>query len=73
MRRQSGCKTSAFKLVELLVVIAIIVLLLSVLMPALSKVREQAKSLVCAANKLPHRDVRGVAQYYEIPMNRNFY
>jgi prepilin-type N-terminal cleavage/methylation domain-containing protein/prepilin-type processing-associated H-X9-DG protein len=40
----------AFTLVELLVVISIIALLLAVLMPALAKVKEQGRTIICGTN-----------------------
>ena len=44
-------KKSGFTLIELLVVIAIIALLMSILMPALQRVKKQARSVACL-NKL---------------------
>lgn len=60
MRKKKG-----FTLVELLVVIAIMAVLIAILLPALSKAREQARTIICKTN------LKGYGNAYLIYLDDN--
>src|SRR5688572_20551118 len=58
----------AFTLIEILVVVAIIALLISILLPSLSRARKQAKTVVCQSNL--HQIGLGLFMYAEAHKGR---
>jgi prepilin-type N-terminal cleavage/methylation domain-containing protein len=67
--KENVVKLKAFTLIELLVVVAIITLLISILLPSLSRARESAKSVQCRSNL--HSIAQAIRNY--INENNSFY
>ena len=65
MRRPSRLCAPAFSLIELIVVIGIVTILIGILMPTLSRVRQHAKQIACQSN------MRQVGQLLLIYANSN--
>lgn len=72
LTEHSSCRRArraGFTLMELLVVVAVIALLISILLPSLSRAREQGKSTVCLSNM---RNLMLATQMYEQSYDGHF-
>src|SRR4029078_3041689 len=65
----------AFTLIEILVVVGIIALLVSILLPSLSRAREQARSTVCRSNlkQLMMGQIFYVTDHKRLPATQSVY